>query len=161
MTQFREDCRMLLFFVDDAAKNDWLGYGTREKYISDGLGLDLELVPWAIQGLRRIDPDRAIGFDEAIVLGQHGGNRKKDYQLSNRNLKGGTNVRYTVARLRKEDRSDLAERVERGELSANAAAIEAGFRKEGVTIPLNPEGAARTIKRRFTAGQIRKLKELL
>src|SRR5262245_38677926 len=51
--QFREDCRALLFFVDDAAKNGWLGYGTREKYISDGLGLDLDLVPWAIQGLKR------------------------------------------------------------------------------------------------------------
>jgi hypothetical protein len=68
--QFREDCRALLFFIDDAAKNDWLGYGTREKYIKDGLGLDLELVPWAIEGLKRIDPDCPLGFDEAIVLGQ-------------------------------------------------------------------------------------------
>jgi hypothetical protein len=41
----------------------------------------------------------------------------------------GTSWQDTVDRLRR-DRPDLAERVMRGELSAHAAAIEAGFRKK-------------------------------
>jgi hypothetical protein len=41
----------------------------------------------------------------------------------------GNTAAYTLARL-KRDRPDLAERVVAGELSANAAAIEAGFRKK-------------------------------
>lgn len=41
---------------------------------------------------------------------------------------GGTSREYTVARLER-DRPDLAARVESGEMSANAAAREAGFRK--------------------------------
>ena len=43
-------------------------------------------------------------------------------------IEGGTSKNYTLARL-KRDRPDLAQRVVDGELSANAAAIEAGFRK--------------------------------
>ena len=43
------------------------------------------------------------------------------------NLKGGgTSRAYVLARLDR-DRPDLAQRVRNGELSANAAAIEAGF----------------------------------
>ena len=44
---------------------------------------------------------------------------------------GGTNPTYILKRL-KRDRSDLADKVIKGELSANAAAIEAGFRKKSV-----------------------------
>jgi len=41
--------------------------------------------------------------------------------------RGGTGREYTIRRLRR-DAPELAERVLRGELSANAAAIEAGIR---------------------------------
>ncbi len=41
----------------------------------------------------------------------------------------GNSRAYTLDRLDRE-RPDLAQRVERGEMSANAAAIEAGFRKK-------------------------------
>ena len=47
-------------------------------------------------------------------------------QVGNTHLKGNGSIERTVARLRDRDRPDLAERVETGELSANAAAIEAG-----------------------------------
>jgi len=43
--------------------------------------------------------------------------------------KGGTGKTYTLRRLAR-DRPDLLDRVEAGELSANAAAIEAGFRSK-------------------------------
>ena len=53
----------------------------------------------------------------------------------------GNDRSYTLARLHR-DHPALAERVERGELSANAAAIEAGFRKKPT--PLD------TLKREWT-----------
>jgi hypothetical protein len=68
------------------------------------------------------------------ALRTHGGDRKSeavkntdDNQVDNINLnKGGASSDYTLARLDR-DRPELAERVRAGELSANAAAIEAGF----------------------------------
>jgi len=47
----------------------------------------------------------------------------------NHEPKGGTAKTYTLRRLAR-DRPDLLDRVEAGELSANAAAIEAGFRSK-------------------------------
>lgn len=135
---FREDCRALVFFIEDAGANDWLGYGTREAYIRDGLELDPEMVTWAVDGLRRLDGKNAIGFDEAVVLGRHGGKRVKDQGDIRTLTERGTTQSYTIARLRR-DRPDLAELVVQGELSANAAAIEAGFRRRTITVPLDPE----------------------
>jgi hypothetical protein len=127
------DCRMLLFFVEDGARSDWLGFGTRAAYLKDGLGLDPEMVDLALRGLTLTRPDAAVGIDDAIVLGQRGGDRRsvafKD-QSDNVTLKERGNARaYVLARLDR-DRPDLAERVRADELSANAAAIEAGWRKQ-------------------------------
>jgi hypothetical protein len=79
--------------------------------------------------LAETDPTKTV----AAVLGQHGGDRKSEKakadQPDNHKLEEyGTGRNYTLARLRR-DRPDLAARVRAGELSANAAAIEAGFRK--------------------------------
>jgi hypothetical protein len=57
---------------------------------------------------------------------------------SNTTIELGRGADYTLARLRR-DRPDLAERVKAGELSANAAAIQAGFRSRTLNLPLNPE----------------------
>lgn len=65
----REDCRALVFYIEDAAKNDWLGFGDRDAYVREGLGLDPELVTWAVDGLRRLDGDKAVTFDAAVVMG--------------------------------------------------------------------------------------------
>ena len=64
---------------------------------------------------------------DAIVLGKRGRPRKGEEKTSNRKIKGGTNIAYTLARLDR-DRPDLAERVRAGRLSANAAAVAAGCR---------------------------------
>ncbi len=67
--------------------------------------------------------------------------RKRD----NTNLKGrGTSAAYILARL-KRDRPDLAEKVVSGEMSANAAAIEAGFRKKTFTVPEDIPGLAQAL----------------
>jgi hypothetical protein len=72
--------------------------------------------------------DAAVDFDTAVVLGKQG--QFGQGRPSNRRpIQYGTTVEYTLARLNR-DRPDLAARVRAGELSANAAAIEAGFRKK-------------------------------
>ena len=65
-----------------------------------------------------------------LALGKHGGARVKGKRACNASLKYGS-AAYWLARLRR-DRPDLAERVTAGELSINAASIEAGFRKRTV-----------------------------
>jgi hypothetical protein len=62
---------------------------------------------------------------------------------------GGTSKDYTLARLER-DNAALYERVSRGELSANAAAIEAGWRKPQArySLPDDPQAAGRYLAQR-------------
>ncbi len=62
-----------------------------------------------------------------------GGDRQSESKsisdnITNASVDRGTSKSYTVSRL-KRDRPDLFERVVSGDLSANRAAIEAGFRQ--------------------------------
>jgi len=79
------------------------------------------------------------------VMARHGGKRE---QPNNVGLKYANDLASTVARL-KRDNPALAERVIRGELSANAAAIEAGFRKPTWTAPDDPERLAARVRQRY------------
>lgn len=58
----------------------------------------------------------------------------------------GNSASHTLKRL-KRDNPELADSVIRGELSANAAAIQAGFRRPTLTIPNDPERSAESILR--------------
>jgi hypothetical protein len=69
--------------------------------------------------LEAMEPGRLDGGDR----------RSEQFQSDNVTLKRGNSALYTLKRL-KRDRPDLFEDVLNGELSANAAAIEAGFRKK-------------------------------
>ena len=74
---------------------------------------------------------QTIGHLAQCALGLHGGDRKSEKakdQDRNPTLIG-RGRDYDIARLER-DRPDLAARVRANELSANAAAIEAGFRKK-------------------------------
>ena len=73
----------------------------------------------------------------------------------------GTSKQYTLRRLAKEGRDDLLTQVETGELSANAAAIEAGWRKKTITVRIDPGSAAQTIRNHFDDEQIAELVILL
>ena len=66
---------------------------------------------------------------------------------------GSNSQTYTIRRLLRDDPA-LAQRVINGELSANAAAIQAGFRERTVSIKLNPESAAKTITKHFSNDDI-------
>jgi hypothetical protein len=136
-----KDCRNLLFFVEDGAANNWIGYRSAEAYIRGGLGLEPKMVHWAVAGLRFFThTDRPIKFDVAAFVGElaereigieggkpgPGRGHKTGDNITR--FTRGTSAAYLVARL-KRDAPDLAAKVASGELSANAAAIEAGFRK--------------------------------
>lgn len=65
----------------------------------------------------------------------------------------GTTRAYTITRLATE-RPDLYERVKAGGLSANAAAIEAGFRRPSMTVPTDVPGLARALRRRLSTDDL-------
>ena len=82
------------------------------------------------------------------ALAKNGGAREKQPNNIRLNNEYGTNPTYTLKRL-KRDHPELAQAVINGELSANAAAIQAGFRKPSLTINPDPESAAAAIRRKF------------
>lgn len=110
----------------------------------------------ALEDMRRVVRDE---LHEKI--GKHGGDRTETRQGNNITLKQrGTSEDYTIRRLRR-DRPDLADRVIAGELSANAAAIEAGFRVKRSAVALDPESIAALVIRNLTVEQIEELIERL
>jgi len=100
---------------------------------------------------------------QLLPLDEPGGDRKSAQrdQSDNVTLKRGNSESYLRRRLAR-DRPDLYERVNAGELSAHAAAIEAGFRKPTVTVPVDSaEAAVRALARRFTVADLRAALEAL
>jgi len=88
-------------------------------------------------------PEREIGIDGGKA-GPGRGNKTPD-NISRFNEQYGTSATHTLRRL-KRDEPELAERVINGELSAHAAAIQAGFRKPSITLQsTNPQRAAERI----------------
>lgn len=93
----------------------------------------------------------AVELARGNPLSEHGGERVK--QDSNTTLpdRGQT---YALRRLAR-DRPDLLDKVEAGDLTPNAAAIEAGFRRPMKSIPVDsPENAVRALLRIFTVDEL-------
>jgi hypothetical protein len=67
---------------------------------------------------------------------------------------------YKIQKL-KRDAPEYAEKVIRGELSANRAMVEAGLELEKVTIPVDVNAFCNAIKRKFSPLEIQQLKDLL
>lgn len=138
----RHDCRELLRIVEDAQKTGIWAHDTLYRFTSfddfmrRGLEMDPELIGWAVEGLRALNPGAPIPFDRAVeagrVLGAHGGDRRseraREDQGCDHKLERYGTADHWLARLRRDD-PELAVRVERGELSAHAAAIAKGWRK--------------------------------
>lgn len=140
-----DDCRLIVQFTADAEPVNWFGYSSRDEYIRDGLGLDASLVEFALAGLRSLGVSAPASLDRATSegrrLAQHGGDRRSEEARENQpdgckvEPGYGNSTAYTIARLDR-DRPELAEKVKAGEMSANAAAIEAGFRKRQTPLDL-------------------------
>lgn len=93
--------------------------------------------PDKIQAVIQDDAEALALFREAMVNGPGQPKMTEAKSISdnitNTLIDRGTSKAYTVSRL-KRDRPDLFEKVVAGELSANKAAIEAGFRRKPTTI---------------------------
>jgi hypothetical protein len=85
-----------------------------------------------VEALLRYSPDVLQQWVDALK-GKHGGDRKSEeapIKNDNIRLEGyGTSLGYTLDRLKREH-SDLYAKVVAGDMTANAAAISAGFRKK-------------------------------
>jgi hypothetical protein len=46
------DCRSLLRMISEGEKAGWAGFGDRERYLREGLGLGAGATEWALLGLR-------------------------------------------------------------------------------------------------------------
>ena len=124
-----------------------------------GLGcLNLEEPAKLIRALREL-PDgstpeevnaRAEQLRALEPVAAHGGKREQGDNITlPTDRERGTATTYTVRRL-KRDNPELAERVISGELSANAAALLAGFRRPSLQIPADDaQRAAEAIRRRL------------
>ena len=87
-----------------------------------------------IEAVIKDEPEVLEAYKEEMT-GDHGGNRRsEEVKIKPNNVRldsptHGNSKAYTLSRLKKHHR-ELFDRVCAGELSANAAAIEAGFRKK-------------------------------
>jgi len=92
--------------------------------------------PKKVEALIKDDPECLTMYREAMT--QHGGDRKSEEAIKRDNITiendgRGTCKSYTLSRLERES-PELFDSVCSGELSANAAAIKAGFRQKTVTV---------------------------
>lgn len=119
-----------------------------------------------LQGLCKDDPEAKAALTTATQRQQGGDRKSEDYQIKFDNIQldpspTGTSESAALRRLRK-DRPDLHERVLAGELKANAAMVEAGFRHHTLTIRTDdPESAARTLRTHMSPEDLVELVKLL
>jgi len=107
-----------------------------------------------VQAVLKSGPGAPKGNVNAAGKAEHNSGNARIESLGKRN-----DSDYVLARLHR-DRPDLEARVLAKELSANAAAIEAGFRERTITVPLNPEKAARILRKYFSADQLAQIARL-
>jgi hypothetical protein len=120
--------------------------------------------PAAVERLLRDDAE-ALEMWRGEVVKTHGGDRKSEQvKIKSDNVTldpGRGNAKsYTLSRL-KRTRPELFQAVCNGELTANAAMIQAGLRKSVVSVGANPASAAKTLKKKFGLDYVQELiKEL-
>ena len=106
----------------------------------------LDLIDRAIQGRQGERTDLVYNVHEVYV------------QSTDR--PAGNTAAAAIRRLRK-DRPDLHQSVIAGDLSPHAAAIQAGFRRKTITVPVEVAAAARAIAKHFTQEEIAEIVRLL
>ena len=135
---------------------DTFGFVTFPEFVTarplDGLGMTVPEIEAILKVYEEHDTLRLL---REACKGNHGGDRRSEQAPIKRingalDPKRGPNRRdATLARLHR-DSPGLYDRVVAGELSANRAAIQAGFRKPTASIPVDtPEAAVTALLRRF------------
>lgn len=119
-------------------------FTTFEAFVEHPLWQGLDSTVDDLLAFCRKSPDTQALIREAVSAAGHVGRpeagKGNNVTFSDR----GNAATYTLRRL-KRDRPELAEKVVRGELTANAAAIEAGFREKQVQLAKDPRRAAESI----------------
>lgn len=54
--ELNQNFRAIEFYERDGLDNSRLGHADREAYWRDGIGIDPQIVDWAFEGLKRLDP---------------------------------------------------------------------------------------------------------
>jgi hypothetical protein len=135
------DCRCLIEFCNDAKQMfEPLGFRSVEHMIHEGYGLVPDEINVAVEWLKLNPPVEPITLDQAITLGKQAGrtddvrDEKGRYLPKDSNTTIGRGCAYILARLDRDGHAELAAKVRAGKMSANAAAIEAGFRKQATPV---------------------------
>jgi hypothetical protein len=99
---------------------------------------------------------------EATKDDQRGGDRRsEDFKVDNVNFDKGNSQQYTLRRLAR-DHVELFDQVKSGALSANAAAIKAGFRSKTISIPVDkPEAVAKSLRKHMSKKDFDKFVKLI
>jgi len=163
------DCRLMKQVCDEAPLfAETMGFESAEAFLTDYLGLDLDLVQRVVGWLDQEQPTEPVTLQH--VLRSHGGDRRsqearnaREDQGSDRTLKRGDNAGYIRARLQR-DHPEIAEQLEAGQfMSARQAAIAAGIIKPVPTIRLVDDLAkvAAKLHQHLTSDQCQQLINLL
>jgi hypothetical protein len=137
-------------------KDDGAAFTSFREFVEYPLWHGLEC-PWSrlVLYCEHDEECRALLLGQVGELAAHGEIGKgRDRGDNITSKERGTDPTYTLARL-KRDAPDLAKMVIDGDISANAAAIQAGFRRPTKTIPIDtPASAVRALLRVFSAEEI-------
>lgn len=125
-----------------------------EAHPPEGLGTSIDMLKRMCEGHDEVRNMLLREVTEAAGPAK-GNEHSDDSAVDNINSNdGGTSESYALRRL-KRDAPELAEKVLDGEMSANAAAIEAGFRTKTVSVPVHKGGeeqherAAKSLAKHF------------
>jgi hypothetical protein len=160
------DCRLMKQVSEEAPVfAEAMGFDSAEAFLTEYLGLDLDLVQRVVGWLDQEEPAEPVTLEQ--VLRSHGGDRRsaeaREDQSSDHNLEIGRGAAYLKARLHR-DHPEVAAALDRGEYrSARAAAIEAGIIKPVPTIRLVDDlsKVAAKLHQHLTAEQRKQLINLL
>lgn len=143
-------------------------YSTFGEFVEDhppqGLGIKLDM----LRKLCEDDPAALVAIREASTMqrGNPTGNNQftdtgnNNIIINSNKPMQGTYKDYTLYRI-KQERPDLYERVLKKEMSANKAAIEAGFRKKMVSVEESVDGFVKAIKRKFSDDEVSEIAGML
>jgi hypothetical protein len=147
----------LVRVIEEEAWRDRVHHKTRERFTFGSFREFVETDPLAglggdVETLERICKGSLaeVPLREALKA-----KPVKGAPIHRNNVTTGNSSAYARSRLEREH-PDLAELVNQGELTPNAAAIRAGFRKPTATVPVDTaESAVRALARRFPLADLR------
>ncbi len=159
------DCRLLLFFIEDGRNSgDFLGFGTEEAYLRDGLGLsDAEAVRWAVDGLRQLNQEVPIAWKEAVEVGSKRDRMEQErkqieaVQAANpkasvRQIADAVGLPKSTVQDRVSEKSSIDEKSDKPSRSQRTASRQ-------IYLPLDPKAAADRLVQKFGVEFVKDLVE--